>query len=71
MQATVKVFTVAPSAPTASPRRGADFLVEAKTHDGLRQAAREKFAAQGLRLQALSFTPAGLLAYVEASQGAS
>jgi hypothetical protein len=62
MQATVKVFTVVPG---AAPQPAAPLVVEAKTHDGLREAARAALAAQGHRIRALSFTATGLVAYVE------
>jgi hypothetical protein len=62
MKATVRVFTLASGAP---PQPAPSLMVEAKTHDGLRRAARAELASKG-RLRALSFTPAGeLVAYVE------
>lgn len=63
MQATVKVFTVVPG---AAPQPGTPLVVEAKTHDGLRDEARAQLAAKGYRVRALSFTATGLVAYVEA-----
>jgi hypothetical protein len=63
MQATVKVFTVVPN---AAPQPAPALAVEAKTHDGLRDAARAALTAQGHHIRALSFTPTGLVAYVEA-----
>ena len=68
MQATVRVFRVVPGAPGSSPQLEADVVVEAKTHDGLREAARTALNAKGLRIRALSFTPTGLVAYLEAPQ---
>ena len=43
MQAMVRVFTLTPAAPGATaapPQPAPEFVVEAKSHDGLRQAAR-------------------------------
>ena len=67
MHASVNVFTLPPaSAPAGAPTPAPAFVVEASSHDGLRAAARAQLAASGRRVRALSFTPAGLVAYVEA-----
>jgi len=43
-------------------------VVEAKSIDGLREAARVQLAAEGYRVRSLSCGPKGLVAYVEAGQ---
>jgi hypothetical protein len=40
-------------------------VVSAPSHDAARAAAREQLEADGFRVRALSFTPDGLVAYVE------
>jgi len=43
-------------------------VVEAKSIDGLREAARAQLAAEGYRVRSLSCGPKGLVVYVEARQ---
>lgn len=67
MRRTLKLFVIpAGKPPGAPPEPGAEFEVEAATEDGLRAAARAVVAEHGQRRRSLSFTPTGLVAYVEA-----
>ena len=69
MQRTMKVFVIPPErAPGGPPEPARQMVVEARTTDGLREAARAKLAAEGLHVRALSFGPKGLIAYVEPGQ---
>jgi hypothetical protein len=47
------------------PRPPAEFTVEAPSLDGARAAARTRLEADGYSVRALTFGPAGLVAYVE------
>jgi hypothetical protein len=68
MQRTLHVFEIpADRTPGGPPKPARVLVVEAKTLDGLRDAAREKLAAEGCRIRSLSFGPKGLVAYVEAA----
>lgn len=61
----LRVFIV-PTSPADAPlRQGAASIVSAPTLDAARAAAREQLEADGLRVRAVSFTPDGLVAYVE------
>lgn len=62
MRRTVKVFVV-PSGKAPEP--GFDVEVESRGEDGLRTAARELLVERGYRVRTVSFTPTGLVAYVE------
>ncbi|WP_338869371.1 hypothetical protein [Myxococcus stipitatus] len=64
MQSVVRVFVL--SSPSGVPHPGPELTVEAATHDGLLEALHSELAARGQRVRAISHTPAGLLAYVEA-----
>ncbi len=69
MQRTVKVFVIPPDrAPGGPPEAARQMAVEARTIDGLREAARTKLAAEGFRVRSLSLGPKGLVAYVEAAR---
>lgn len=66
MERTVKVFVIPKErVPGGPPRPARELTVQATTVDGLREAARTKLAAEGLRVRSLSFGPKGLVAYVE------
>ena len=68
MHAKVTVFVLPPPrSPTAPPTAGVGLEVEATSHGGLRAAALAQLGARGDRVRSLSFTPTGLVAYVEAS----
>jgi hypothetical protein len=68
MEHTLQVFAIprgdSPGGPPKPPR---SMTIDAPSVDQLRDAARDKLAAEGLRLRALSFGPKGLIAYVEES----
>ena len=67
MQRTMKVFVIPPDRPPGGPPEPArQMVVEARSTDALRDAARAKLAGEGLRVRSLSFGPKGLVAYVEA-----
>ena len=62
----LKVFVVSPKHPAGPPRPGPTLSVEASTLDGLLPAAKQALADAGFhRERAISFTPTGLVAYVE------
>ena len=62
----LKVFVVSPKHPTGPTRPGPTLSVEAPTLDGLLPAAKRALADAGFhRERAISFTPTGLVAYVE------
>ena len=62
----LKVFVVSPKHPAGPTRPGPTLGVEAPTLDGLRPAAKRALADAGFhRERAISFTPTGLVAYVE------
>jgi len=66
MERTLHVFVIpADRIPAGPPKPGRALTVEASSLDGLREAAREKLAAEGYRVRSLSFGPKGLVAYVE------
>ena len=68
MQRTLHVFEIPTDrAPGGPPKPARVLVVEAKSLDGLRDAAREKLAAEGSRIRSLSFGPKGMVAYVEAA----
>ncbi len=61
----LRVFIV-PTSPAGAPlRQGAARVVAAPTVDAARAAAHEQLEADGFRVRALSFSPGGLVAYVE------
>jgi len=67
MRRTLKLFVIpAGKPPGTPPEPGPELEVEAATEDGLRASARALVAERGQRLRSLSFTPTGLVAYVEA-----
>jgi hypothetical protein len=69
MQRTVKVFVIPPGwSPGGPPEPAQQVVVEAKSIDALREAARTKLEGDGYRLRSLSCGPKGLVAYVEARQ---
>ena len=62
----LKVFVVSPKHPAGPSRPGPTLSVEAPTLDGLLPAAKQALAEAGFpRERAISFTPTGLVAYVE------
>lgn len=62
----LKVFFVSPKHPAGPTRPGPTLSVEAQTLDGLLPAAKQALAEAGFqRERAISFTPTGLVAYVE------
>ena len=62
----LKVFVVSPEHPAGPTRPGPTLSVEAPTLDGLLPAAKLALAEAGFhRERAISFTPTGLVAYVE------
>ena len=66
MRSNVELFVVAkdrPMEPAGPPSRRE---IEAHTRDGLREALRVELEAEGYRVRAISFGPAGLVAYAEA-----
>lgn len=67
MRRTLKLFVIPAGKPLGTPPEpGPELDVEAATEDALRGATRALVAARGQRLRSLSFTPTGLVAYVEA-----
>ena len=66
MKRTVKVFVIPPDGlPGGPPDPAREMVVEAKSIDALREAARTKLMEDGSRVRSLSFGPDGLVAYVE------
>ena len=64
----LKVFLLSKDKPAGPPRPGPMLSVEAPTLDGLLSAAKRALADAGYpRDRAISFTPKGLVAYVEES----
>ena len=62
----LKVFLLSKDKPGGPPRPGPTLVVEAPTLDGLLPAAKRALADAGYpRDRAISFTPTGLVAYVE------
>jgi hypothetical protein len=61
----LRVFIV-PGSPAGAPlRQGTSRSISAPTADAARAAARDLLEADGYRVRAVSFTPDGLVAYVE------
>jgi len=68
MERTVKVFVIPPDrVPGGPPEPARELVVEARSTDALRDAARARLIEDGYRVRSLSFGPKGLVAYVEAS----
>ncbi len=68
MERTVKVFVIPPGrVPGGPPEPARELVVEARSTDALRDAARARLIEDGYRVRSLSFGPKGLVAYVEAS----
>ncbi len=66
MKRTMNVFVIPPDrSPGGPPEPPREVVVEARSIDGLREAARSKLLEEGFRIRSLSFGPDGLLAYVE------
>ena len=62
----VQVFVIERGLAPAGPPRPADPIeVEARTKDGLLDAARQAVAGPGRQVRSVSFTSSGLVAYVE------
>lgn len=65
---TLQPYILRPDAsPGSPPERSEPFEVEALGVDGLRARAHAELARRGDRVRAVSFTPTGLVAYVEAA----
>jgi len=66
MERTVKVFVIPTSRiPGGPPEPARELVVEARSIDGLRDAAQVRLIDEGYRLRSVSFGPRGLVAYVE------
>lgn len=64
----LKVFLLSKDKPAGPPTPGPTLTVEAATLDGLLPAAKRALVEAGYpRDRAISFTPTGLVAYVEAA----
>lgn len=62
----LKVFLLSRSNPSGLPRPGPTLNIEASTLDGLLPSAKHALAKAGFANErAISFTPTGLVAYVE------
>lgn len=69
MRRTLKTFVLQPGKPAATPPvPGPDVELDAPSEDALRAAAHQALAERGQRARALSLTPTGLVAYVEAAE---
>ena len=67
MRRILKTFVIPVGASAGTcPTPGPDVELEASTEDVLLAAAHEAITKQGKRARAVSFTPTGLVAYVEA-----
>ena len=64
MRRTLSVFQI--PAGAAVPVPVGELELEAKSHDDLRATARALLAERYPRVKSVSFTPSGLVAYVEA-----
>lgn len=68
MERKLQVFVIPAGAAAATPPLpGPEFVVQATNEDGLRESARRELGGRYARIRAISFTPSGLVAYVEAS----
>ena len=66
MERTVKVFVIPTSRiPGGPPEPARELVVQARSVDGLRDAAQVRLIDEGYRLRSVSFGPRGLVAYVE------
>ena len=66
MRRTLKLFVIpAGKPPGTPPAPGPELELTASTEDGLLSAAREAITKRGERVRVVSFTPTGLVAYVE------
>lgn len=66
MKRTVRVFVVSACNGAVGSRDPAkEIEIEARHVDGLRETALEQLEAEGLIVRALSFSPEGLIAYVQ------
>ena len=66
MERTVKVFVIPTSRiPGGPPEPARELVVQARSIDGLRDAAQVRLIDEGYRLRSVSFGPRGLVAYVE------
>lgn len=69
MRRILKTFTISAGKPPGTPPEpGPDVELEAASEDGLLAAAHEAIVARGLQARAVSFTPTGLVAYVEVAR---
>ena len=68
MRRTLKLFVIpAGKPPGTPPEPGPELELTATSDDGFLSAAREAIAQRGQRARAVSFTPTGLVAYLEAA----
>jgi hypothetical protein len=68
MRRTLKLFIIpAGKSPGTPPEPGPELELESTSEDGLLEAAHAAIAERGERVRAVSFTPTGLVAYVEAT----
>ena len=66
MERTVKVFVIPSSRiPGGPPEPARELVVQARSIDGLLDAAQVRLIDEGYRLRSVSFGPRGLVAYVE------
>lgn len=66
MKQTLKVFLIPKDrVPAGPPEAARELEIEAADLDGLREAALAEMSQEGYRVRALSFSPTGLIAYVE------
>jgi hypothetical protein len=68
MRRTLQLHVLRPATHLSPPpERGEAFEVEAPGLDELRERVKGELARRGYRVRAVSFTPTGLVAYVEAA----
>ena len=66
MQRTVDVFVIPKNrTPGGPPEAFQALVVEGRSTDDLRDAARSNLVEEGFRVRSLSFGPKGMVAYVE------
>lgn len=66
MERTVKLFVIPKDkVPGGPPNALREFVVSARTVDGLREEARAVVEKEGLRVRSISFGPLGLVVYAE------
>lgn len=66
MKRTLNIFGISKQRIPGGPAEAArEVKIEATSLDGLRKVAEAKLMSEGYRVRALSFSPTGLIAYVE------